>query len=151
MEKARTRPLTLSIRRRERSLAPVAATHRLVIGHGNGPHVGLLALQGAAYGHVESYPLDVLGAETEGMIGYMIEQELGDLLPFERPFATILTMVEVIRALRIRPAKRTASRATESGRSNVTASCGGASCPLPSPDASSSCARSSSCSSTMRS
>jgi carbamate kinase len=41
------------------------------------------------------YPLDVLGAETEGMIGYMIEQELGNLLPFDVPFATLLTMVEV--------------------------------------------------------
>ncbi len=47
------------------------------------------------YKEVEAYPLDVLGAQTEGMIGYMIEQELGNLLPFEVPFATILTMVEV--------------------------------------------------------
>ena len=69
--------------------------HQLVITHGNGPQVGLLALQGAAYKPDEAYPLDVLGAETEGMIGYMIEQELGNLLPFEVPFATILTMVEV--------------------------------------------------------
>jgi carbamate kinase len=76
-------------------LAPVAADHELVISHGNGPQVGLLALQGAAYGAVETYPLDVLGAQTEGMIGYLIEQELGNLLPFEKPFATILTMVEV--------------------------------------------------------
>ena len=58
------------------------------ISHGNGPQVGLLALQGAAYEDVETYPLDVLGAQTEGMIGYMIEQELGNLLPFEQPFAT---------------------------------------------------------------
>jgi len=57
--------------------------------------VGLLALQGAAYKPDEAFPLDVLGAETEGMIGYMIEQELGNLLPFEVPFATVLTMVEV--------------------------------------------------------
>jgi carbamate kinase len=57
--------------------------------------VGLLALQGAAYARVDDYPLDLLGAETEGMIGYMIEQELGNLLPFERPFATLLTMIEV--------------------------------------------------------
>ena len=63
--------------------------------YGNGPQVGLLALQASAYGAVEPYPLDVLGAQTEGMIGYMIEQELGNLLPFEVPFATILTMVEV--------------------------------------------------------
>ncbi|MCG2593351.1 carbamate kinase [Ramlibacter sp. XY19] len=77
------------------ALAPVARVHDLVVGHGNGPQVGLLALQGAAYREVETYPLDVLGAQTEGMIGYMIEQELGNLLPFERPFATLLTMVEV--------------------------------------------------------
>jgi len=77
------------------ALAPVAMKHQLVISHGNGPQVGLLALQGAAYRAVEAYPLDVLGAETEGMIGYMIEQELGNLLPFEVPFATLLTMVEV--------------------------------------------------------
>src|SRR5436190_6845459 len=77
------------------ALAPIAAQHRLVVGHGNGPQVGLLALQGAAYEKVETYPLDVLGAQTEGMIGYMIEQELGNLMPFERPFATLLTMIEV--------------------------------------------------------
>src|SRR6185312_569700 len=77
------------------ALAPLAHDHELVVSHGNGPQVGLLALQGAAYTAVETYPLDVLGAQTEGMIGYMIEQELGNLLPFEKPFATILTMVEV--------------------------------------------------------
>lgn len=77
------------------ALAPVAADHDLVITHGNGPQVGLLALQGAAYDKAEAFPFDVLGAETEGMIGYMIEQELGNLVPFERPFATILTMIEV--------------------------------------------------------
>src|ERR1700746_1312747 len=77
------------------ALAPVAMKHQLVISQRNGPQVGLLALQGAAYRAVEAYPLDVLGAETEGMIGYMIEQELGNLLPFEVPFATLLTMVEV--------------------------------------------------------
>jgi len=77
------------------ALAPIAREHQLVISHGNGPQVGLLALQGAAYKPDEAYPLDVLGAETEGGIGYMIEQELGNLLPFEVPFATILTMVEV--------------------------------------------------------
>ena len=84
-----------NVRIAARALAPVAAEHQLVIGHGNGPQVGLLALQGAAYDKVETYPLDVLGAQTEGMIGYMIEQELGNLLPFERPFATMLTMIEV--------------------------------------------------------
>ena len=84
-----------NVRIAARALAPIAAAHQLVIGHGNGLQVGLLALQGAAYTNVEAYPLDVLGAQTEGMIGYMVEQELGNLVPFERPFATILTMVEV--------------------------------------------------------
>jgi carbamate kinase len=77
------------------ALARVASSHELVISHGNGPQVGLLALQGAAYKDVDAYPLDVLGAETQGMIGYMVEQEVGNLLPFDRPLATILTMVEV--------------------------------------------------------
>ena len=76
-------------------LAPVAAEHELVISHGNGPQVGLLALQCAAYAEVPAYPLDVLGAETQGMIGYMVEQELGNRLPFDKPLATILTMIEV--------------------------------------------------------
>jgi len=76
-------------------IAQVAPGNELVIAHGNGPQVGLLALQGAAYKEVEVYPLDVLGAQTEGMIGYLIEQELGNLLPYEVPFATILTQVEV--------------------------------------------------------
>lgn len=77
------------------ALAAIYPGNELVITHGNGPQVGLLALQGAAYKPDEAFPLDVLGAQTEGMIGYMIEQELGNLLPFEVPFATILTMVEV--------------------------------------------------------
>ena len=77
------------------ALAPLGREHQLVITHGNGPQVGLLALQSAAYSQVSPYPLDVLGAQTEGMIGYMIEQELGNILPFEQPFATILSMVEV--------------------------------------------------------
>jgi carbamate kinase len=77
------------------ALAPVAREHQLVIGHGNGPQVGLLSLQQSAYSKVDPYPFDVLGAQTEGSIGYMIEQELGNLLPFERPLATLLTMIEV--------------------------------------------------------
>ena len=84
-----------NIRVAAQAIAPVAQRHQVVLAHGNGPQVGLLALQASAYKDVEAYPLDVLGAQTEGMIGYMIEQELGNLLPFEVPFATILTMVEV--------------------------------------------------------
>ena len=76
-------------------LARIMPQHEVVIAHGNGPQVGLLALQGAAYEEVEPYPLDVLGAQTEGMIGYVIEQELGNLLPADASFATILTQVEV--------------------------------------------------------
>ena len=78
-----------------KSLAPIVEDNELVISHGNGPQVGLLSLQSAAYKEVGEYPLDVLGAQTEGMIGYMIEQELGNLLPIEIPIASILTMVEV--------------------------------------------------------
>src|SRR3954453_21515244 len=84
-----------NVRTAAQQLAPIAEGNELVISHANGPQVGLLALQAAAYEEVEAYPLDVLGAQTEGMIGYMIEQELGNILPFERPFASILTMVEV--------------------------------------------------------
>ena len=76
------------------SLAPVAQAHKLVVTHGNGPQVGLIALQGLAYDKVAPYPLDVLGAESEGMIGYMIEQELRNALP-GREVATLLTQVEV--------------------------------------------------------
>jgi carbamate kinase len=77
------------------ALAPIAEQHELVITHGNGPQVGLLALQGAAYGEVDTYPLDVLDAQTEGMVGYLIEQELGNLLPASASIATLLTMIEV--------------------------------------------------------
>jgi len=77
------------------ALAAIAKAHQLVLSHGNGPQVGLLALQASAYEDVEAYPLDVLGAETEGMIGYVLEQELGNLLPIEVPLATLLTMIEV--------------------------------------------------------
>jgi carbamate kinase len=98
----RGEPMTAEAQRAnvQTAAAALAAIHpgnELVITHGNGPQVGLLALQGAAYNPDEVYPLDVLGAQTEGMIGYMIEQELGNLLPFEVPFATMLTMVEVDR------------------------------------------------------
>ncbi|SDU37054.1 carbamate kinase [Halopseudomonas salegens] len=79
-----------------RSLAAIVrAGHDLVVTHGNGPQVGLLALQGAAYKADEAYPLDVLGAETEGMIGYIIEQELENALNHDRPVATLLTQVVV--------------------------------------------------------
>jgi carbamate kinase len=79
------------------ALAPVALEHELVVAHGNGPQVGLLALQAAAYKDVAVYPLDVLDAETEGLIGYILEQKLGNALPSEKHIATLLTMIEVDR------------------------------------------------------
>ncbi|MFP3495875.1 carbamate kinase [Pseudomonas sp. SIMBA_059] len=84
-----------NIRIATEQIAKIHPGNELVIAHGNGPQVGLLSLQAAAYTQVSPYPLDVLGAETEGMIGYIIEQELGNLLDFEVPFATLLTQVEV--------------------------------------------------------
>lgn len=78
-----------------RALLPIALEHDLVLTHGNGPQVGLLALQNAAYRPEELYPLDILDAETEGMIGYLLEQELGNLLPHRRALATLLTRIEV--------------------------------------------------------
>jgi carbamate kinase len=80
-----------------KALAPVALEHELVISHGNGPQVGLLALQGSAYPDVDPYPLDLLGAQTEGMIGYLIQQELGNELPLEKRLASLLTLIEVDR------------------------------------------------------
>ncbi len=84
-----------NIRIAAEALAPLASDHELIISHGNGPQVGLLALQASVFSGEDAFPLDVLGAQTEGMIGYIIEQELGNILPFEQPFASILTMVEV--------------------------------------------------------
>lgn len=76
-------------------LAAVARDHELVLSHGNGPQVGLLALEAADSRDVAPAPLDVLGAQTEGMIGYVLEQELGNVLAPDVPLATVLTMVEV--------------------------------------------------------
>ena len=76
-------------------LARVAEGNQLVVTHGNGPQVGLLALQAAAYDAADVFPLDVLGAQTDGMIGYLLEQELANRLPVSRAVATLLTRVEV--------------------------------------------------------
>jgi carbamate kinase len=76
------------------ALADVARDHDLVITHGNGPQIGLLALQSEAFRDVRTYPLDVLGAETEGMIGYLLERELGNVLG-ERPVASLITQTVV--------------------------------------------------------
>ena len=95
----RGEPLDVATQRRNvgeavRALAVLAHEHELVVTHGNGPQVGLLALQAAAYPDVAPYPLDVLGAESEGMIGYLVAQELQNALP-DRRVATLLTQVVV--------------------------------------------------------
>lgn len=84
-----------NVRIAAQALAPLVLEHELVITHGNGPQVGLLALQSAAYKPDDAYPLDVLDAETEGQIGYLIEQEMRNLLPVDRQCATLLTQIEV--------------------------------------------------------
>ncbi len=95
----RGEPLTGEAQRRNvraaaRALGEIARAHQLVVTHGNGPQVGLLALQDAANPESGNFPLDVLGAETEGMIGYLLAQELRNELPDQR-VASILTQVEV--------------------------------------------------------
>ena len=95
----RGEPLEAEIARRNakvaaEALALVAREQRLVITHGNGPQIGLIALQNEAYTDVAGYPLDVLGAESDGMIGYLLEQELGNALP-ERHVASLLTQTVV--------------------------------------------------------
>ncbi len=79
------------------ALADLARDHQIIVAHGNGPQVGLMALHAATFAPDNPWPLDVLGAETEGMIGYLIEQELMNVLPLGTDCATLLTRVEVNR------------------------------------------------------
>jgi carbamate kinase len=93
-------PMTTEVQRRNiaiaaEAIAPLAAEHSIVVVHGNGPQVGLLSLQAESYTGAEPYPLDVLDAGTQGMIGYLIQQELRSLLPPEQQVATLLTMIVV--------------------------------------------------------
>jgi len=93
-------PMTIEVQRKNvriaaQAIAPLAALHSIVVVHGNGPQVGLLSLQAEAYKGAEPYPLDVLDAGTQGMIGYLIQQELRSLLPPEQQVATLLTMITV--------------------------------------------------------
>lgn len=76
------------------AVAPIARQHQVIVTHGNGPQIGLLALQAAAYQGVRPYPLDLLGAESEGLIGYMLELALANALP-DRDIVTLLTRAEV--------------------------------------------------------
>ena len=96
----RSAPMTAEVQGRNariaaRAIAPLAAGHSVVVAHGNGPQVGLLALQAEAYKDAEPYPLDVLDAGTQGMIGYLIQEELRNLLPPGQQVATLLTMIMV--------------------------------------------------------
>jgi carbamate kinase len=96
----RGEPLTAAIQRTNvriaaLALADLARDHQIIVAHGNGPQVGLLALHGAAFDPAKPWPLDVLGAETDGMIGYLIEQELMNALPAGAQCATLLSRVEV--------------------------------------------------------
>ncbi len=96
----RSDPMTTEVQRRNvrtaaEAIAPLAAEHSIVVVHGNGPQVGLLALQADAYKGAEPYPLDVLDAGTQGMTGYLIQQELRSLLPPASQVATLLTMIVV--------------------------------------------------------
>jgi carbamate kinase len=95
----RGEPLEADLQKRNikvtaKAIAKLAKDHQVVICHGNGPQVGLLALQAENYKEVEPYPLDVLDAETQGMIGYLIQQEIGNSLA-DKPVITLLTQVEV--------------------------------------------------------
>jgi carbamate kinase len=87
--------LRSNVRSTCQALASLAREHELVITHGNGPQVGLLALQNLAYQDVAAYPLDILGAETQGMIGYVVQQELSNALDGEREVAAIITTTVV--------------------------------------------------------
>ncbi|WP_298770011.1 carbamate kinase [uncultured Shewanella sp.] len=75
------------------TLAPLALQHQLIICHGNGPQVGLLQLENENYHDVPTYPLDILVAETQAMIGYPLQQALGSLV--NSSIATLITQVEV--------------------------------------------------------
>jgi carbamate kinase len=95
---SRGEPLEADIQRKNvqlfsTSIAELAKEHQIIICHGNGPQVGLLALSMEAYGKVSPYPLDVLDAESQGMIGYLIQQGVGNLV--SKPVVTILSQVAV--------------------------------------------------------
>lgn len=96
----RGEPMTMENQRRNvrtavAAIRPLAETHELILTHGNGPQVGLLALQAAAYAPEQAPPLDLLDAQSEGMIGYVIAQELGSVLPPDRSCVTLLTQIEI--------------------------------------------------------
>jgi carbamate kinase len=93
-EQPRAEVQRANLRAAAREIAALAAGNDLVVTHGNGPQIGWLALQAEALAGARPDPLDVLGAESEALVGYLIEQELAPLLP-GREIATLLTLVEV--------------------------------------------------------
>ena len=157
----RGQPLTAENQRENaraacRALAPVALEHELVISHGNGPQVGLLALQGSAYTAVDTYPLDVLGAQTEGMIGYLHRAGArqraarstapGDAADDDRgrPATTPRSAIRRSRSARFTTrTRRRARRPRRAGRSSPTATSFGGWCRRRCPSASSRSSRSS--------
>jgi carbamate kinase len=83
------------VRHAARALAPLAAQHQLIVCHGNGPQVGVLALESQSdHTLTAPYPLDVLGAQTQGMIGYWLAQELRNA-GIRRPAAAVLSQTVV--------------------------------------------------------
>ncbi|WP_016767970.1 carbamate kinase, partial [Vibrio cyclitrophicus] len=95
----RGEPLEADVQRRNietavKTISEIAKVYNVVLVHGNGPQVGLLALQGLEYKKVNPYPLDVLGSETQGMIGYMLMQEFKNYLP-NRNISCMLTQMTV--------------------------------------------------------
>ncbi|MDH3420576.1 MAG: carbamate kinase [Gammaproteobacteria bacterium] len=96
----RDEPMTVENQRRNvetavKAILPLAEAHELIITHGNGPQVGLLALQSMAYEPEQAQPLDLLDAQSEGMIGYLIARELTSMLPRDRHCVTLLTQIEI--------------------------------------------------------
>ena len=151
---ARDEPLDASLQKANvkvaaEAVAEIARDHRVVLTHGNGPQVGLLALQNEAYTEVTGYPLDVLDAESEGMVGYLLEQELGPPPPpgaarhpahpgDRRSGRPGLLAPDQVRRPRLRGSRRPLPRPrARAGRWRPTASSGGGSCRPRSPSASS--------------
>ena len=87
--------LRYNIRSSVVALGDLARDNEVVITHGNGPQVGLLALQGLAYNVVPPYPLDILVAESQGMIGYPLQEALSNELGVDREVVTVLTTTQV--------------------------------------------------------
>ncbi len=83
-----------NIARAARLLAPLVREHSVLLTHGNGPQIGLLALREAAVAPESAQPLDVLGAQTEGLIGHLLAQEFRTHVP-GIDLAVVLTQVRV--------------------------------------------------------